>query len=46
MLRLVRGAVDYWAAYPKEVDALVEYANRAEDERLLAWQRTRGLLVQ
>ncbi len=44
--RLVRAAVDYWAAYPKEVDALVEHANRAESERLLAWQRTRALLVQ
>ena len=42
VLRLVRAAVDYWAAYPKEVDALVEDANRAEGERLLAWQRTGG----
>lgn len=44
--RLIRTAVDYWSAYPKEVDALVEHANSAEDERLLAWERTRGLLAQ
>ncbi len=46
VLRLIRAAVDYWAAYPKEVDALVEHADRAEGERLLAWQRTTGPLVQ
>jgi hypothetical protein len=44
--RLVRTAVDYWAAYPTEVDALVELASRAEAERLAAWERTRGLLAQ
>lgn len=45
-LRLVRAAVDYWAAYPDEVDVLVEHMDGAETQRLLAWERTRGLLAQ
>ena len=44
--RLVRAAVGYWAAYPHEVDALVEHANRVDAEQLLAWERTRGLLAK
>ena len=44
--RLIRTAVDYWSAYPREVEALVEHADTAETERLLAWERTRRLLAQ
>ena len=42
--RLVRTAVGYWAAYPHEIDALVEHSNRVDAEQLAAWERTRGLL--
>jgi hypothetical protein len=44
-LRLLRVAVDYWAAYPDEVDALVDHAVRTDDDRRAAAERARGLLA-
>jgi hypothetical protein len=44
-LRLVRTAVDYWSAYPAEVDALVEHADRVETGRRVARERARDLLA-
>jgi hypothetical protein len=44
-LRLLRVAVDYWAAYPDEVDALVDHASRTDDALRAAAERARGLLA-
>jgi len=44
-LRLLRVAVDYWAAYPDEVDALVDHAARTDDAHRAAAERARGLLA-
>jgi hypothetical protein len=44
-LRLLRVAVDYWAAYPDEVDALVDHAARTDDAHRAASERARGLLA-
>ena len=44
-LRLLRVAVDYWAAYPDEVDALVDHAARTDDAHRVAAERARGLLA-
>lgn len=41
---MIRSAIDYWAAYPVEVDALVEHAERAEVEALSAAERASALL--
>ena len=41
----VRVAVDYWAAYPIEVEALISHADRVEQERSIAWERTQELLA-
>ena len=43
--RLVRIALDYWAAHPDEVDALVDHAARIDDAQRAAADRTRGLLA-
>jgi hypothetical protein len=43
--RLLRVAVDYWAAYPDEVDALVAHAARTDDSHRAAAERARGLLA-
>jgi hypothetical protein len=45
-LRLLRTAVRYWAAYPDEVDAEIEAANRAEEAAEQAWLRERELLAR
>lgn len=37
-------AVGYYAAYPDEIDQQVADADVAEEQALLAWERTRGLL--
>lgn len=42
--RQLRTAVDYWGAYPAEVDALVEHADRIEAAGLAATERTDTLL--
>jgi hypothetical protein len=42
--RQLRTAVDYWGAYPAEVDALVEHADRIEAAGLAATERTDALL--
>jgi hypothetical protein len=42
--RMIQIALGYWSAYPHEVDALVEHAQRAETDGLAAAERTRGLL--
>lgn len=44
-LRLLRVAVDYWAAYPDEVDALVDHAARTDETHRVAAERARGLLA-
>jgi hypothetical protein len=44
-LRLLRVAVDYWAAYPDEVDALVDHAARTDEAHRAAAERARGLLA-
>ena len=44
-LRLLRVAVDYWAASPDEVDALVDHAARTDDAHQAAAERARGLLA-
>jgi hypothetical protein len=44
-LRLLRVAVDYWAAYPDEVDALVDHAAHTDDAHRAAAERARGLLA-
>ena len=44
-LRLLRVAVDYWAAYPDEVDALVDHTARTDDAHRAAAERARGLLA-
>ena len=41
---MMRIALDYWSAYPDEVDALVEHAERAEREGAAASERTRSLI--
>jgi hypothetical protein len=43
--RILRVAVDYWAAYPGEVDALVAHAARTDDAHRAAAERARGLLA-
>ena len=43
--RLLRVAVDYWAAYPNEVAALVDHAARTDDAHRAAAERARGLLA-
>ena len=43
--RLVRIALDYWAAHPDDVDALVDHAARIDDSQRTAAERTRGLLA-
>lgn len=45
-LRLVRGAVRYWASYPGEIDAEITAADAAEDAAERAWQRERQLLAR
>ena len=42
---LVRAAIAYWAAYPIEVDAMIERAGREQVEAKLRWQRENGLLA-
>jgi hypothetical protein len=44
-LRLLRLAVGYWAAYPDEVDALVDHAARTDVAHRGAAERARGLLA-
>ena len=43
-LRLIRVAIDYWAAHPTEIDALIADAQRFETEKYRAWERTNELL--
>jgi hypothetical protein len=42
--RMVRAALEYWGAYPQEVDALTAYAERAEAEGAAAADRAASLL--
>lgn len=44
-LRLVRTAIDYWASYPDEVDAMVEHAARVAAEQEQAHRRQQDLLT-
>jgi hypothetical protein len=43
-LRMIRTALDYWGAYPDEVDALVAYMERTELGRSAAADRAASLL--
>ncbi len=43
--RMLRTALDYWGAYPDEVNALVEYAERAEAEHAASAERAAALLT-
>ncbi len=43
--RLVHIAIDYWAAYPQEVNEWVDKANEAEIEYEVEWQRRKELLT-
>jgi hypothetical protein len=45
-MRLLRGALRYWAAYPDEVDAEITVADRAEQAAEHAWQREHDLLAR
>jgi hypothetical protein len=42
--RMIDTALNYWGAYPEEVDALVVHADRAEAERAGAADRAASLL--
>ncbi|MGH9008611.1 MAG: hypothetical protein ACRDYF_02055 [Acidimicrobiia bacterium] len=44
-LRLLRVALDYWASYPEEVDALVAHAAASDEAQRVASERSRGLLA-
>jgi hypothetical protein len=43
--RMISTALGYWGAYPDEVNALVEYAERAETEHVAAAERAAALLT-
>jgi hypothetical protein len=43
--QLIRTALDYWAAYPQEVEALIEHNARVAREQEEADRRRRGLLT-
>ncbi len=43
--RMIRTALDYWAAYPDEVEAMVGYAEQAEAEQAVAAARAATLLA-
>ena len=43
--RMIRTALDYWAAYPDEVEALIDYAEQAEAEQAVAAARAATLLA-
>lgn len=43
-LRQLRTAVAYWAAYPDEIDALLDHASQLEDGLLRAEERAAELL--
>ena len=43
--RMIRTALDYWAAYPDEVEAMVGYAEQAEAEQAAAAARAATLLA-
>lgn len=43
-VRLIRTALDYWAAYRDEVEALIEHAEQVEQDALRAADRTDALL--
>ena len=42
--RLVALALDYWAAYPHEVEALITHAEQLEEKLLRATEKTAHLL--
>ncbi len=42
--RLLNTAVEYWAAYPDEIEALLAHAGRIEDDRVRSSERVHGLL--
>jgi hypothetical protein len=43
--RMIRTALDYWGAYPDEVDRLIDYAERAEAQYASAAERAAALLT-
>jgi hypothetical protein len=42
---LVRAAIGYWAAYPTEIDAMIDRADREQVEAKRRWEREQGLLA-
>ena len=42
--RLVALSLEYWAAYPHEVEALITHAEQLEEELLRAAEKTAQLL--
>jgi hypothetical protein len=44
-VRHVRTALAYWAAYPSEIEALLEHVVRVESQSAEAHERTSGLLA-
>ncbi len=43
--KLLRTAVEYWAAYPAEIDERITRANLSESEHLDEWNRAQQLLT-
>jgi hypothetical protein len=43
--RLLRVAIDYWAAYPDEIDEWIKAADEAERDAYEQWQRRQKLLA-
>jgi hypothetical protein len=43
--RMLTAALDYWSAYPDEVEAMIEHADRIEAELSRSAERSAGLLT-
>ena len=43
-MAFIRAALDYWGAYPREVDAFVDRARAEAEQAQVAWQRQQELL--
>ena len=43
---LLRAAIDYWAAYPDEIDAWIDRADAEASEAEQRWHREQALLAR